>query len=276
VTITFSPSSGRVLQASVRGRDAFWVAPTDSSEGPSDWNLGGDRLWLGPERNWFWRGAGRDDLANHTVPAEIDPGNWDAVHRSTDGLDLVLTATLRDRDTGAPTSVVVERHVTVHADTRYVAEYETETVLHVQSGQPVDAWSVVQVPLGGRLEIGVTGQFSFRDHLPEPVDPARFTVSRGIAAIDLLGKRMTKFGVTSDTATGLLRYTRPGLVMERHIDIRPGGAYLDGPYHHTGDVIQVFEDDGHYGGYAELEHHSIAARPGETVVDRCRTVIRAT
>ena len=240
MTITFAPSSGRILQASVRGRDAFWVAAAE----PLGWNLGGDRLWLGPERNWFWRGTGRDDLANHTVPAEIDPGNWDAVHQSTDGFDLVLTATLRDRDTGAPTSVVVERHVTVHADTRYVAEYETETVLHVQSGQPVD--------------------------------PDRFTVSRGIAAIDLLGKHMTKFGVTSDTATGLLRYTRPGLVIERHIDIRPGDAYLDGPYHHTGDVIQVFEDDGHYGGYAELEHHSVAAKPGETVVDHCRTVIRAT
>ena len=269
MTITFG--FGRILQASVRGRDAFWVA----SE-PSGWNLGGDRLWLGPERDWFWRGVGRDDLSQHLVPAEIDPGNWDVVRSRPDGVDLVLTATLTDRNTGAPTSVVVERHITVHADTRYVADYETETVLHVQSGQPVDAWSVVQVPLGGLLEIGVTGGFSFRDHLPSPVEPSRFTVVGGLASIDLAGKQMTKFGLTAAVATGLIRYTLPGLVIERHIDVQPSGDYLDGPYHHTGDVIQVFEDDGHYGGYAELEHHSIAARPGQTVLDRCRTVIRAT
>ena len=272
MTITFDPRSGRILQVSVRGRDAFWVAAPDQA----GWNLGGDRLWLGPERDWFWAGTARDDLSRHRVPAEIDPGNWDVVHQRPDGIDLVLSATLVDRNTGELTSVLVERHVTVLADTRYVAEYETETVLQVQGGRPVDLWSIVQVPLGGRLEIGVTGEFSFRDHLTSPVDPSRFTHSPDMATIDLTGKIMSKFGITSSVATGLLRYTVPGLVIERHIEVQPGGDYLDGPYHLTGDVIQVFEDDGHYGGYAELEHHSIAAHPGQSVVDRCRTVIRAT
>jgi hypothetical protein len=272
VTVTFSPGSGRILQVSVRGHDAFWVADPDQA----GWNLGGDRLWLGPERNWFWAGTARDDLSRHRVPAEIDPGDWDVVHQRADGVDIVLSATLVDRNTGEHTSVLVERHITVLADTRYVAEYETETVLQVQAGHPVDLWSIVQVPLGGRLEIGVTGEFSFRDHLTSPVDPARFTVADNVAAIDLTGQHMSKFGLTAAAATGPLRYRLPGLVIERHIDVQAGGPYLDGPYHHTGDVIQVFEDDGHYGGYAELEHHSIAASPGETVVDRCRTVVRAT
>lgn len=272
MTITFARGSGRILQVSVRGRDAFWVAAPE----PSGWNLGGDRLWLGPERDWFWAGEARDDLSQHLVPPEIDPGPWDVVHDRPDGVDLVLGATLVNRDTGSPTSVLVERHITVLADTRYVAEYETETVLQVQSGHPVDLWSIVQVPLGGRLEIGVTGQFSFRDHLPSPTDPTRFTVLDGVAAIDLAGEHMSKFGLTSSVAAGLLRYTLPGLVIERRIDVRPGGDYRDGPYQLTGDVIQVFEDDGHYGGYAELEHHSVACQPGQTVIDRCRTVIRAT
>jgi hypothetical protein len=188
----------------------------------------------------------------------------------------VLSATLVDRNTGEHTGVLVERHVTVLADTRYVAEYETESVLQVQGGHPVDLWNIVQVPLGGRLEIGVTGEFSFRDHLPSPVDSSRFSGASDIATIYLTGKIMSKFGITSSVATGLLRYTLPGLVIERHIDVQPGGDYRDGPYQLTGDVIQVFEDDGHYGGYAELEHHSVACQPGETVVDRCRTVIRAT
>jgi hypothetical protein len=272
VTITFDSRSGRILQVSVRGRDAFWVATPDQA----GWNLGGDRLWLGPERDWFWAGTARDDLSRHRVPAEIDPGNWDLVHQRPDGIDLVLSATLVDRNTGELTSVLVERHVTVLADTRYVAEYETETVLQVQSGHPVDLWSIVQVPLGGRLEIGVTGEFSFRDHLTFPVDPSRFSCTPDTATIDLSGKNMSKFGVISSVATGLLRYTMPGLVIERHIEVQPGGDYRDGPYHLTGDVIQIFEDDGHYGGYAELEHHSVAAHPGQSVVDHCRTVIRAT
>ena len=250
--ITVDPTSGRVLQASLHGRDAFWVA-----DEPRGWNVGGDRLWLGPERDWFWLGEGRDDLSRHVVPPEIDPGKWDVVHQRDDRIDLVLTARLRDRNTGTVSRVAVERSITVLTDTRYAIEYETETVLHVYSGQPVDLWSVVQVPLGGTLEIGLRGPFAYHDELA-PIDPGRFTLSENSAAIRLDGKQLGKIGVAGDLVAGPLRYTLPGLVIERHV---------------VGAVVEVFEDDGHYGGYAELEHHSFPAAEGQTVTDVCRTVL---
>ena len=50
-TITLLPQRGRVLQVTVAGQDAFWVNPNWTG----DWNVGGDRLWVGPEISWFWK-----------------------------------------------------------------------------------------------------------------------------------------------------------------------------------------------------------------------------
>lgn len=270
-------AGGRVLQVTVQGRDAFWTA----SE-PVGWNVGGDRLWLGPERDWFWAGEDPADLAAHQVPLEIDPGQWRIDQQEMGRATYVASPVLRNRQTGDSTCVHIKRQILLHYADSVRIEYEVRTTLHVvaaPAGQEVSAWSVLQVPTGGVLKVQLSGVFlQYRDYLT-PADRGRLTVGDDVAEIRLDGKAMSKIGIRPDVFAGRASYERDGLVIERHMDVHPESRYCDHPLGADragqGDVFQVFEDDGHYGGYAEIEHHSPAIRIGgaETVVDVCRTVV---
>jgi hypothetical protein len=264
-------ATGRVLQVSLQGNNAFWTADS------TDWNIGGDRLWLGPERDWFWVGDDPDDLTKHIVPPEIDPGKWHTVHIGPRRAEFKANPVLRHRRTRARTRVHVRREIFLrHADaTRAI--YDVRTSLEVQwPGQEVSAWTVLQVPTGGVLEFSLAGPFGYRDYL-RPVDSARFATSEDHVSIRLTGQTMDKFGVRPDVFAGRLRYVSDALIIERQVDVQPRRRYCDHPLGADpagqGDALQVFEDDGHYGGYAEIEHHSPAARRSAPVVDVCRTVI---
>jgi hypothetical protein len=264
------PERGRIAQVVLGGESAFWVA-----DRPDDWNVGGDRLWLGPERDWFLAST---DLADHVVPQEIDPGRWTA--ELADG-HAVFSADvdLTHRRTGDITKVRVHRVVDLLAAEPDHVTYRTTTTVDVANGRPVSAWSIVQVPDGGVLDIALSGPLTYRDYL-DPIDPARVIDHGDRAALRLTGERMFKIGLPPDVCAGRLRYSRPVatgvLHVERVLDVRPDRRYCDLPLHADGqgDAIQVFDDDGHYGGYAELEHHSPAADPH--TVDVCRTTVRLT
>jgi hypothetical protein len=246
--------------------EAFW-----SARDAPDWNVGGDRLWFGPERDWFWAGTG--GLDDHQVPAEIDPGNWKALSDS----EWRLEARLRNRTTGDLTEIDVTRRVIIVEQSPNRIEYRTTNTLRVLSGQAVSAWNVLQVPLGGQLTIGLAAELSYRDYL-DPVDPSRFTVRGGQAVLQSTGEHMFKIGLPARVFGGWLFYARGDIVIERTVPVHQNRHYCDGPRDADpaapGDVLQIFEDDGHYGGYTEIEHHSPAARAGESVVDDYRTVLR--
>jgi hypothetical protein len=90
---------------------------------------------------------------------------------------------------------------------------------------------------------------------------------------------MGKIGITPAAFAGHVRYARGDLVIERQVNVQPHSRYCDHPLRadrsRQGDALQVFEDDGHYGGYAEIEHHSPAAATGgpNGIVDVCRTTV---
>jgi hypothetical protein len=268
--VTLRLDRGRVMQVELGGRPAFWV-PGE----PDGWNVGGDRLWLGPERDWFWASDDHADLANHVVPQEIDPGNWAMREAGDPRVELTARASLTHRRTGAVTTVRLHRTIELLATAPGLVSYRTTTSVTIvdgPAGQPVSAWSILQVPGGGAADIDLTGPLVYRDHLA-PVD---ISSGAGRATIPLHGRRMMKIGMPPDVVTGTVTYRRDDVEVERVIDIRPDRPYCDRPPGVTGqgDAIQVFDDDGHYGGYAELEHHSPAATLGEPARDVCRTTVR--
>jgi hypothetical protein len=265
---------GRVLQVTLGDKEAFWTAP----EAP-DWNVGGDRLWLGPERDWFWAGDNLHDLSGHQVPAEIDPGEWRTVRLDPGHARFAADPVLSHRRNGSTTQVHIGRDVYLrYADSTLVV-YEVRTSVEIAAGpaeQELSAWSVLQVPAGGLLSLDLAGPWGFRDYL-KPFDGSRFSVRDGHVEVTLTGAFMGKIGVRPEVTAGRLRYVREGLTIERTVEVHPERRYCDHPLGTDpagqGDAIQVFEDGGHYGGYAEIEHHSPAARYGSSVLDVCRTAI---
>lgn len=261
---------GRVLQVTLQGVPAFWTNPS-----ATDWNVGGDRLWLSPERDWFWSGDTSDDLGDHLVPPSIDPGPWRLTSSTGTRAALVMDTMLSNRRTGAETRVEVARDITLLSTAPDRVMYETRTSVTVHSGQPVSAWSIVSVPLGGIATAGLSAPLAYRDYLA-PIDPARLSGGNHLS-LHLTGETMTKIGLPPDVFAGDLDYTCGPLRIERTIDVRPDLRYGDLPVGtdptRQGDVLQIFEDDGHYGGYAELEHHSPVAEVGTPVVDVCLTAV---
>jgi hypothetical protein len=267
------PDRGRIAQVVLGGEPAFW-APDQ----PDGWNVGGDRLWLGPERDWFWASDSRENLDDHVVPQGIDPGRWTAELADRHAV-LSAEVGLTHRRTDDVTKVRLRRVIDLLVAEPDRVTYQVTTVVDVVSGRPVSAWSILQVPDGGVLDIALSGPLTYRNYL-DPLDPAQISDHGDRAELRLTGERMVKIGLPPDVCAGRLRYSRPVatgvLQVERELDVRPDRHYCDLPVNADGqgDAIQVFDDDGHYGGYAELEHHSPASDSAGHTVDVCRTTVR--
>jgi len=74
------PERGRVLRIEAAVPEALWSPPQVTAS----WNLGGERLWIGPEADWHWQRLGTPDFAHYKVAPALDPDNW-SVEDSREG-----------------------------------------------------------------------------------------------------------------------------------------------------------------------------------------------
>jgi len=270
--IELLPANGRVLQARVGEHRAFWT----NDQWSGDWNAGGDRLWLGPEVSWFWKSVEKFDVTQHEVPAAIDPGAWHVISSDDDHCNLEQEVLLRHRRREAWARVHIERRfapVDLAEAPLWKSQvaYETANTLRILDGTPgerIDLWSISQVPAGGSVFVGARQNAVPRDYFT-PITDESWSREGVLLRFEISGETVYKIGLAPGEVSGRMAYARlvedEYFVILREFCPQAWRLYADVPMNDlggSGDAIQLYNDDGTFGGFGEMEFHSPALEVG--------------
>lgn len=277
-SILVSALTARVYGPFFEGRDPIgWVAQafgkaTDfkNLRQSGDWNVGGERLWLSPELEYFV--ADRRDFWNtYAVPSVIDPGLYELSRIEGDGVCLSTAFDLRSARTGSHQAIRIERRIVpaplsaALPPSVRTASYRQEISVDSASGEPpVVPWIIRQVRLGGEVRIPArlgAKASSIVGPLPEH---AKVADRDGfVFGLDRGGLFKAAFAARDISPT--IAYVMPAgddicsIVLS--FDGSADAAYFEEPPDRPGEngySAFVFRDDGRFGGYAELE---VVGRP---------------
>jgi hypothetical protein len=197
------PEYGRVLGvwSHWRGDNALWVNPEflrllRIGAKADEWmNPGGDRVWLGPEEEFF--------PSDSEVPPALDPGRFEGAAEKT-GYRMENKGETRAWKTGARVTFRISRTVRPLDDERLAgmwgttwlrqAGYQEEAALEVSSDGPVSTWlwNITQVRAGAEVRIPLRpdAESTCLSRLP----PEAVLIAKGCALMSLRGGRAQKIG----------------------------------------------------------------------------------
>lgn len=270
--ITLVPTRGRVLQIEAGGHAFLWNPPSVTAP----WNLGGERLWLGPESDWFWKKTDRVDFSHYQVPPGLDPDSWQITSSSATAAEVELRLELRCPHADRHLRLLVRRRfelldkesLAARPGAVGLAITTTLTIKDGTPGQPVDLWAVIQVPVGGTMVVPTLVQAVARDYF-DPCPAGEMQINPRCFQLRIGGATMFKLGLSPVATAGRIAYLRPArggtLVLERFFPVLPALAYADTPLQalgSPGDAAQFFNDGGKFGVFGEMEHRSPALHCG--------------
>jgi len=293
VTGVVSPQLGAKLvglsAAGKEGRNLVWFNPAAFADsfwqGGPRWNIGGLRSWIAPEAAFFL-----DPGGSWFVPQGLDPGNYQVVYRRKTLVECRNEFEVRDRE-GHRYRLALTRRLTlidVPPEEAYApitcefAGVKLEHTLKNLGDAPigretglVGLWSLLQVNTPGTMIIRLRGRHrgAYRDYF-NPLGEERMSVLPGVITVKMDGCYRSKLGIRPRAAAGVLGYLwkpetgKPVLLVMR-FPVNPRGRYVDHPWNLKGtygDAVQVYNDDGANGGFAEMECHGPARElgPGES------------
>ncbi len=266
-SVRISPERGRILGIEVSGHQALWQPPAVDG----GWNLGGERLWIGPEVDWFWQRVGKPDLAFYQVPTDLNPDHWTVTNRDANScrseIEVTLPCAHRDAHVRLGISRTFEAIPPSCLESRVGLAFQISTSLEILDGsedQPVDLWSILQVPVGGHMLMPVCGVATPRDYF-DPTPTTEVQNAPGTFRLRIGSDSMFKVGLSPDQSFGRMAYVRPAgdqwLVLTRSFPVHADLHYCDAPLTDLtsqGDTVQFFNDGGKFGHFGEMEHRSPA------------------
>ncbi|MFC1694312.1 DUF6786 family protein [Candidatus Latescibacterota bacterium] len=290
--------SARVLGASISGAEdenLMWVDSTimDGSywdKKPYFWNAGGLRTWIAPEDLFFVDADKNPD--SWFVPESLDPAPFRIVEQSekeaTFEADIDLVANI-----GKVYRITLKRRIALLSDPpqelgslqsgiEYVG-IEKEHSFTNRSDDVIGVdlpyvclWSLLQINPSGTtlvpLKEGYDPQKAYREYFNPLGD--RLAISGNIISIKIDGIYRLKIGVRPEAAGKGIAFLRDdgnkrGVLFVKMFPVDSEGIYVDKPWgteSDYGDVIELYNDDGNMGGFAEIECHGPAKKltKGET------------
>jgi hypothetical protein len=271
------------------GSDPAFAALLDSGA----WNVGGDRLWVGPEIAYMIPDR-TDYWGSYTMPPSLDPGAH-ALSRAGD--EATLHRTVELESSTAPTGPVridlrlrirPAAHPLRHlrgdaapvAGVEY-AGYTTEVRLGLDSGgeHEAESWVLNQVRGGGTALVAASPGVQVTDYY-EPVGGLLRAVTGGVA-VELTGADRFKIGFAAPHVTGRVGHLHRAdddpegdvVLFVRSSPVDPSAEYSEEPDPSPGvrgDALHLYDDDGGLGGFAEIEARGtpvLGPRP-DPVTDR--------
>jgi hypothetical protein len=241
-----------------------------------DWNQGGERFWIAPEIQY--NVTDRTDFAGTLhVPPQMDPGDYQiSTSGNTITLDLALTLPAYNLATGEKTLKLARTIQAVPDPLREVNGYDallngvtyagysqTATLSEGQADAIMsETWNLIQLNPGGTLIIPASPHVQATGYV-EPLPADAYAVADGALRIPLDGHTQFKVGYKAAQVGSRMGYLNTldeerAYLLMRHYPNNPSSIYVeeapDKPGQ-RGESIHVYNDDGNFGGFGEMECH---------------------
>lgn len=270
ICVLVTSLGGRVLGPFVDGVDHLGWVPNafNSIDGFQShvssrvWNLGGERLWISPELTHFVQDRERF-WDTFVVPDAVDPGHYQ-LQAERESVELTQDIVLN------PSKANVEIERTISVSEEQVLPMQTQGIRSAGyrqivaiasngSNVPVVPWIIRQTSPGGCAIVPVDFGSSPITMFGNPEYPAG-TSNAGAIQMTMTCKSMYKIGVPASCAHGLVGYFSHSAEQSRLLVSKfshdRNGIYHDEPpacRGVSGMSTFLFQDDGSFGNYGELE-----------------------
>ena len=282
---------GKIIAMSVNGvtgKNLIWTNPKIKTpefwRGEQlDWNIGGARTWIAPEADFYL-----DKNQNWFIPETMDPGNYQLDQQEDNFVacsNEFFTTNVKDQQYHLKITRTIELLDTppefVDDDLQYVGMEFTHELTNLSDktiGKDVEfigLWSLIQLDTAGTMIIPIKkdpahDNITVRDYGPtnfNTVPPERIAFGENWISVKIDGKFRCKLGFAPWAARNGIAYlsyqknSDQGILYLKQFDVDPEGHYLDHPWekpYSYGDAIQMYNDDGRFGGFCEIECHGPA------------------
>ena len=245
-----------------------------------EWNFGGSRIWLAPEIEYNVRNL-NDFWETYIIPPEIDPGKYQIIQRDGKGATLYNEFKINAfRSKRTPTLAITKRTVRAENPLRYLTKYSEKLVgirfggyeeeITLEDRDPSSCvlsgiWNILQIPRGGRVFLPCTPGIEVTDYF-EPTSEKHLHITDNMLTFNIDGRERHKIGLSPTgifNQVGYVRKVKPGgaTLLVRNFVNNPSGFYIDRPANQLtkqGDLLQIYNDSGAFGGFGEIECHAPA------------------
>jgi hypothetical protein len=283
--IVVTPHGARVLGVFTHegAENAFWVNPElaqpESAQKFLDQPhvLGGDRLWMAPERGLNFRGNAEAD--GYVLQPSMDPGNW-VVGKLTDtSIRLMNDFNIEFfQKPGTRVRGIVERSIKrAHSPlaeknpkVRY-AGYQIASRFDLLEAPADDLyigiWFLIQMitPVGGYLYAPTAGRTVVTDYY-EPTGPDYLKVTDTHVRFKIDSVLRHKIGIRKNEVLGRVGYLTnangagEAMLVVRNFLNNPSANYADVPLHTPAGTQDSIQSYNHHtmgpAGFGELEYHA--------------------